>query len=134
MNETASQAARYLIGAVIALVLDALTMLLLVKLGAPIVVARVIALVVGITTTYVFNRAFTFEVTHRTSFGDWGKYAIAQSVGSALNFGVSTLSIHFLGRETWAIAASVCLGAAIGFCYNFFAARKLLHRAGDQRE
>lgn len=131
MKETVSQAGRYLIGAVIALVLDACVMLVLVSWGAPTLLARAVALLVGITTTYAFNRAFTFEITHPPSVSDWFRYVLAQSVGSALNFLASTLAISFLGRASWAVLISVCIGAGIGFCYNFFAARRLLHRRGS---
>ncbi len=131
MKETANQAGRYLIGAVIALALDTAAMLILVTWGVPTLLARAIALLIGITTTYAFNRAFTFEINHSASFVDWFRYVVAQSVGSALNFLASTVAISFLGRSTWAVVVSVCIGAAIGFSYNFFAARRLLHRRGE---
>ncbi|TAG81591.1 MAG: GtrA family protein, partial [Betaproteobacteria bacterium] len=106
MKETANQAVRYLIGAVIALVLDTAAMLILITWGVPTLLARAIALLIGITTTYVFNRAFTFEINHSASFVDWFRYVAAQSVGSALNFLASTVAISFLGRSTWAVVVS----------------------------
>ena len=130
MKETANQAGRYLIGALIALAIDACVMLVLVQWGTPTLLARAFALLIGITTTYVFNRAFTFEVTHAATFGDWLRYVLAQSVGSVLNFVASTLAIGYLGRSTWTVLVGVGVGAGIGFCYNFFAARRLLHRRG----
>ncbi len=128
MRETAGQATRYLIGALIALALDAAVMLLLTTLAAPIVIARIAALMVGISTTYFFNRAFTFDAAGRATFSDWFRYLLAQSVGAALNFSVSTAVVYASDRSALWVVAGVCAGAAVGFSYNFFAAKKLLHK------
>lgn len=127
-RQTQRQAGLYLIGALLALALDALTMILLVYLKTPLILARGVALTLGITTTYLFNRRYTFDTTHEASFKDWIQYVFAQSIGAAINFGVSTLAIIWLGRSSLQVALGVCAGAALGFSYNFFAARHLLHR------
>ena len=128
MRETISQAGRYLIGAFIALAIDASIVTAGVKLGVPVIAARVVALLAGVTTTYWFNRRYTFTPSTAASFADWGRYVGAQSIGTALNFAISTGLLYFSDRALWQIWGSVLAGAAAGFCVNFFSARRQLHR------
>ena len=128
MRETISQAGRYLIGAFIALAIDASIVSVGVKLGAPVVAARLVALLAGVTTTYFFNRRYTFTVSGPASVADWGRYVAAQSIGTALNFAISTGLLYWSERKLWQIWGAVLVGAGVGFCVNFFAARKQLHR------
>ena len=128
MRETIGQAGRYLIGAFIALAIDASIVSVGVKLGAPVIAARLVALLAGVTTTYFFNRRYTFTVSGPASISDWSRYVAAQSIGTALNFAISTGLLYRSDRSLWQIWGSVLLGAGVGFCVNFFAARKQLYR------
>ena len=128
IRETANQAGRYLIGAFIALAIDATIVSVGVKIGIPVILARLLALLAGVTTTYAFNRRYTFSPTHPASVADWGRYVAAQSVGTALNFAVSSVLLYYSDRSLWQIWGSVLVGAGAGFCINFFTARRLLHR------
>lgn len=127
MRETAGQAGRYLIGAFIALAIDASIVSIGVKLDIPVILARVFAQLAGITTTYLFNRRYTFSPQHPASLRDWGQYIAAQAVGSLLNFAISTGLLYLSDRSLWQIWGSVLVGAAVGFCVNFFSARRQLH-------
>lgn len=129
MRETIGQAGRYLIGAFIALAVDASIVSVGVKLGAPVIAARLIALLAGVTTTYFFNRRYTFTVSKAVSLADWSRYVAAQSIGTALNFAISTGLLYVSDRSLWQIWGAVVAGAAVGFCVNFFAARRQLHKS-----
>jgi putative flippase GtrA len=128
MRETIGQVGRYLIGAFIALAIDASIVSVGVKLGAPVIVARLIALLAGVTTTYFFNRRYTFVVSVPASLANWSRYVAAQSIGTALNFAISTGLLYLSDRSLWQIWGAVLLGAGVGFCVNFFSARRQLHR------
>jgi putative flippase GtrA len=119
---------RYLVGAVIALLLDYITVWGALKLGAHPWFARALGLLVGVTTTYAFNRRYTFDTESRASLAEWARYFSNQLVGSALNFAVSTVALYWGDRSTVHVAVAVVAGAAIGFSYNFFAARRVLQR------
>lgn len=127
MRETAHQAGRYLIGAVIALAIDASIVSIGIRLGMHFVPVRIFALLAGITTTYLFNRRFTFSPQHPASFRDWGRYVMAQAIGSLLNFAISTGLLFLSDRSLWQIWGAVLVGAGAGFCVNFFSARRQLH-------
>lgn len=129
-RETAAQAGRYLVGAFIALGLDLAIVTALLHWGLPVVAARLVALLAGMTTTYAFNRRYTFDATHPASLLDWARYVAAQSFGTSINFGLSTGLLYVLGRAWWQVWAAVLVGAAAGFAVNFFVARRLLHRRG----
>jgi putative flippase GtrA len=128
MPDTLIQAGRYLIGAFLALAIDMALVTFGVKLGVPVLAARLTGLLAGVTTTYFFNRRFTFSPTHPASFADWGQYLLRQSVGTAINFAVSSALIYVSDRAVWQIWGSIFVGAALGFCVNFFSARRQLHR------
>ena len=121
MRETLQQAGRYLIGAFMALAVD----LGMVTLGMQ---AGWAGLLAGVTTTYFFNRRYTFSPQHPASLQDWGQYLLQQLMGTALNFAVSSALIYVSAREWWQIWGAVLVGAAAGFCVNFFSARRHLHR------
>lgn len=128
MRETIGQMGRYLIGAFAALAIDASIVTVMMHFGSPVIIARLLAMLAGITTTYFFNRRYTFSPSHPASLGDWSRYVAAQSVGTAVNFGLSTGLIYLSSREPWQIWASIGVGAGVGFCINFFTARRRLHR------
>ena len=128
MRETIGQAGRYLIGAFIALAIDASIVSVGVKLGVPVIVARLAALLAGVTTTYFFNRRYTFTPSVAASVTDWGRYVAAQSIGTTLNFAISTGILYLSDQALWQIWGAVLAGASAGFCVNFFSARRQLHR------
>ena len=128
MRETLGQAGRYLIGAFIALAVDIGVVTLGMQVQLPVLVARVMGLLAGVTTTYLFNRRYTFSPQHPASLQDWGRYLLRQSVGTALNFAVSSSLIFWSDRLWWQVWGAVLVGAAAGFCVNFFSARRQLHR------
>ena len=127
MRDTLRQAGRYLIGAFIALAIDVTLVTVGVKCDLPIWVARLLGLLAGITTTYFFNRRFTFVPQHSASLADWGQYLLRQSVGSALNFAVSSALIYGSDQLVWQIWGAIFVGAVVGFGVNFFSARRQLH-------
>lgn len=135
VRETAGQAGRYLIGAFAALAVDATIVSVMVRTGAPVLIARLLAMLAGVTVTYAFNRRYTFAPSHPASFADWGRYVAAQSVGSAINFAVSTGLLWLSDKSVLQIWGAVIAGAGAGFCVNFFTARRLLHNAdaGQQK-
>lgn len=128
----AGQAGRYLIGAFMALAIDATIVTVLVRMDAPVLLARVLAMLAGVTTTYVFNRRYTFTPGHPASLADWGRYVAAQSVGSAINFAISTALLWLSDKSLPQIWGAVIVGAGAGFCVNFFTARRLLHNGGGE--
>lgn len=127
VRETTNQAGRYLIGAIIALAIDASIVSLGISLGVHFIPVRIFAQLAGITTTYLFNRRFTFSPKHPASFRDWGRYVTAQAIGSLLNFAISTGLLFLSDRSLWQIWGAVLVGAGVGFCVNFFSARRQLH-------
>jgi putative flippase GtrA len=118
---------RYLVGAVIALVLDYCVVVAALHVGLPLWLSRVFGIIVGITTTYFFNRRFTFAAKlERASLREWAHYVSMQTVGTALNFLVSMAALYLGDKTVLHVAGAVCAGAVIGFSYNFFAAKRVL--------
>ena len=95
-------------------------------LGTSFAVARVGGLFVGTVQNYLLNNQLTFADRRRRGFRNlargWCIYAASQSVGSAVNWGVS-VGTHALGVP-WVLA--VVLGVGTGAVVNFLAATKLV--------
>ena len=127
MRETVGQASRHLIGAFIALAIDILLVTLAMILPLPVLLARLCGLLAGVTTTYFLNRRYTFSPKHAASLADWARYVMRQAIGTALNFAISSGLIYLSDRLLWQIWGAILLGAAAGFCVNFFSARRQLH-------
>jgi putative flippase GtrA len=127
-KQTTAQMSRYLIGAVIALAIDYAIVWSALRLGLHPWFARALGLLAGVTTTYFFNRRFTFDVVAAPSVREWSRYFLLQLVGSALNFAVSTIGLYWGDRSTLHVALAILAGAVVGFSYNFFAARRVLQR------
>jgi putative flippase GtrA len=126
--QTRRQMGRYLVGAVIALVLDYWVVWGALWFGAHAWFARALGLLVGVSTTYFFNRRYTFTTSAKPTIYEWLRYFAIQLVGSALNFTVSTVALYWGDRSTLHVALAIGAGAVIGFCYNFFAARRVLQQ------
>jgi putative flippase GtrA len=117
---------RYIAGALLALFVDIALVSFFLSHGMNLLVARTFGLLAGVTITYYFNRRYTFLANTRPSFREWLTYASLQSIGTAINFAVSLIVLSFSSRDMIATAISIGFGAVAGFCYNFFAARKVL--------
>ena len=95
-------------------------------LDAPFAVGRVIGLFVGMAQNYLLNNQLTFADRRRRGFGNlvrgWGIYAASQSVGSAVNWGVS-VGTHALGVP-W--VAAVMLGVGTGAVVNYLGAAQVV--------
>lgn len=128
MKKTLGQASRYFVGAVIALAVDVAIVSALLAIGLPRVLARSVALLAGITTTYIFSRRYIFVSEKPISLVEWGRYVVAQSMGTALNFVASTSLLYIGNGSMLHVGGAIFTGAGLGFCYNFFAARRQLDR------
>jgi putative flippase GtrA len=127
MSLIAKQAGKYLVGAFIALALDFCAVWLLLRAGAHPFAARAVALLIGVTTTYVFNRRYTFSPDQPASLKDWLKYVSLQSVGTAMNYLIGAGLLLLGDGSTLHVAGAIFVGAVVGFSCNFFAARRVLH-------
>jgi putative flippase GtrA len=120
----------YFFGAVIALIVDYCVVWTGMRAGLAPWLARVPGLLAGVTITYLVSRRFAFSVTTSASVAEWSRYVSQQAIGTLINLAVSLAGIHFGDRSTIQIALAILAGAGVGFTYNFFAARRMLHRSG----
>ncbi len=114
---------------VIGLVVDVVVLYLL----APLLgwyVARVLSFLAAATTTWAFNRRYTFASRIGSGGSVWREYFgyLATMLGGAvLNYGAYVLTLHWVeGR--WAAALGVAVGSLAGMGANFLSARYLVFR------
>ncbi|MGJ7531241.1 GtrA family protein [Variovorax sp. GB1P17] len=115
---------------VIGLVVDVVLLYLL----APMLgwyVARVISFLAAATTTWAFNRRYTFAARVSAQGSIWREYfsyLATMVAGAVLNYGAYVLTLHWVeGR--WAAALGVAVGSVAGMGANFLSARYLVFRA-----
>ncbi|HEX7864556.1 MAG TPA: GtrA family protein [Variovorax sp.] len=115
---------------VIGLVVDVVVLYLL----APLLgwyAARVVSFLAAATTTWAFNRRYTFAGSAAASRSIWREYLgylATMAAGAVLNYGAYVLTLHWVeGR--WAAALGVALGSLAGMSANFLSARYLVFRS-----
>lgn len=118
---------------VIGLVVDVVVLYLL----APLLgwyVARVVSFLAAATTTWAFNRRYTFAASKasaaagRSVWREYLGYLATMAGGAVLNYGAYVLTLHWVeGR--WAAALGVAMGSLAGMSVNFLSARYLVFRS-----
>jgi putative flippase GtrA len=115
---------------VIGLVVDVVVLYLL----APLLgwyVARVVSFLAAATTTWAFNRRYTFAARVSADGPIWREYLgylATMLAGAVLNYGAYVLTLHAVeGR--WAAALGVAIGSLAGMGANFLLARYLVFRS-----
>ncbi len=92
---------------------------------------RVLSFWAAATTTWLFNRRFTFSGTRATGSGIWreyGKYLVTMLGGAALNYGAYVAVLHWY-HGPYAALLGVAAGSIAGLVANFASARYFVFRA-----
>lgn len=93
--------------------------------------ARVVSFLAAATTTWAFNRRYTFASRVGEGGSIWREYLgylVTMLGGAVLNYGAYALTLHWVeGR--WAAALGVAIGSLAGMGANFLSARYLVFRA-----
>ncbi|MGJ7568677.1 GtrA family protein [Variovorax sp. GB1R11] len=121
----------FAVGGVIGLVVDVVVLYLL----APLLGwygARVVSFLAAATTTWVFNRRYTFAASASAGgvslWREYLAYLATMAGGAVLNYGAYVLVLHWVeGR--WAAALGVAVGSLAGMSVNFLSARYLVFRS-----
>lgn len=121
----------FAVGGVIGFVVDVVLLYLL----APLLGwygARVVSFLAAATTTWVFNRRYTFAASASAGgasvWREYLAYLSTMAAGAVLNYGAYVLVLHWVeGR--WAAAVGVAVGSLAGMSVNFLSARYLVFRS-----
>jgi putative flippase GtrA len=93
--------------------------------------ARVLSFLAAATTTWAFNRRYTFASRIAAGGPIWREYLgylATMAAGAVLNYGAYVLTLHGVeGR--WAAALGVAVGSIAGMGANFLSARYLVFRS-----
>ena len=92
------------------------------SLGA--LVSRLGAFAVAVCITWALNRRYTFA--RRAGIQSLGAYAVATSLGAAINVGIYLAWIAAVGRSPGSVLAGVGLGSAVALGFNFVVSRYLV--------
>jgi putative flippase GtrA len=89
--------------------------------GVPALPARVISILAAVTSTWVLNRHWTFEVqrSERGLFIEWISYLIASGAGLIVNFGAFLSFVRVKPEIPGVLVAGVAVGSLAGMIVNF---------------
>jgi putative flippase GtrA len=106
---------RFAVVGAIAFVLTGAILFALLRVGVPTWVAQVPAIGVGLVTTYVLNRSFTFRAAEGASPAEFTRYVATSATGAAVNYLTFLLAIGVGLSPFIALVA----GTATGMVTNF---------------
>ena len=94
------------------------------------VTARVISMfALGMTTTWLLNRSFTFRDQRGGSLlTEYLRFAAANAIGNSLNFGIHTLLVETLPTFHAYPVLGAVVGTAVGLVFNFTSSKYFVFR------
>ncbi|HOX72118.1 MAG: GtrA family protein [Dokdonella sp.] len=91
--------------------------------------SRLFSFLAAATTTWLFNRSFTFKhIRHYGRFGEWSRYVFAMCGGFAVNFSIYSAVVYHYPLAQRLPALAVAIGSIGGFVVNFSASRFWIFR------
>jgi len=95
---------------------------------------RVVSYLCAVTTTWALNRRFTFsDRSTRGLFSQWGRFAVSQLSGAAVNLGAYYLLVHNSAVAAAHPVIGVAVGSLLGLTLNYAVARVFVFRAPGRR-
>ena len=90
--------------------------------------ARIVSFLAAASGTWLMNRRYTFEVSHKPTHAEWLRYIGLMVLGALVNYGAFALCITF-----WAFAHAqpwlgVAVGSIAGLGVNFTTSRRLFRQ------
>lgn len=94
--------------------------------------ARLVSFAAAVTVTWYLNRRHTFAASKDVhAVREWGRYAVANGIGAALNLGIFLWLVNrFSVLASWPIIP-LAIASALALIFNFFASRHIAFRHGQ---
>ena len=119
------QFTRFCFAGGLAFVVDAGILHTAVAAGADPYAARVLSYLCAVTTTWWFNRTYTFTATAgKPSLHEWGRYAVSQLGGGSINYLTYAGLVYAVPVVARHPVLGVAAGSAAGLMVNFLLARR----------
>jgi putative flippase GtrA len=129
VRESAGQLLRFSAVGTVGFLVDAGILQGLLTLGLDPYTGRLLSYLAAATTTWVFNRRFTFRIRGGEGLvREWLHYLVANGIGGLLNYATYTvlLLVSDLMRA-WPVLA-VAVGSGVGLTFNFVANKYVVFR------
>jgi putative flippase GtrA len=125
---------RFVAAGTVGFVVDSLTLLVLVNGGGwrPLP-ARVVSILVAMTSTWLINRLWTFRAAAigKTAGGigaEFLAYCSVQLTGAAASYAIYAIVVALIGHEPLQLMTAVAAGSASALMINYFGARSFVFR------
>ncbi len=90
--------------------------------------ARVVSFLVAASITWMINRHYTFQVSHRANRTEWARYVAFMMVGALMNYGAFAGCIAWWEMTRAQPWLAVAVGSLAGLGVNFATSRLLVFR------
>lgn len=123
------QFVRFCFAGGLAFVVDAGILHAVVAAGVDPYAGRVVSYLCAVTTTWWFNRTYTFTATAgKPRLREWGHYAVSQLGGGMMNYAIYAVLVYgVLDVQRWPVLG-VAAGSIGGLVVNFLLARRYVFR------
>ncbi|MEM8770594.1 MAG: GtrA family protein [Pseudomonadota bacterium] len=88
--------------------------------------SRAVSYLAAVTTTWFLNRKLTFGASGRNVVHEWGRFAVTQLGGGAVNYGVYAWLVASFELFYRMPVAAIAVGSLAGMAANFAAAKFLV--------
>ncbi|WP_374621863.1 GtrA family protein [Devosia sp.] len=106
---------------------DGLSLMLLMTIGLPPLIARPPAFLIAVTATFLLNRVFTFTERRAASArSEAAGYLAVQVLGALVNYGVFAAVLGMI--PTIHPLLALAAGSIVGMVFNFAVLRTLVYR------
>lgn len=123
------QFVKFCVGGGLALLVDAGVLQGIVSLGLDPYTGRLLSFLCAVTTTWWFNRTYTFagNASSRRLL-EWGRYVTSQVGGGAVNYAIYVVLLYAVAEvQRWPVLG-VAAGSVGGLLVNFMLARRYVFR------
>lgn len=109
---------------------DTAVLYTLLGVGAGLYSGRAGSFLMAVTFTWAMNRILTFRDTDPRLIRQWGTFAIVNSLGGAVNYGVYAALVAAIGFVAAWPVLGVAAGSLAGMVINFLLSRHLVFNRG----
>jgi putative flippase GtrA len=114
------QLPRFALAGTAGFVVDAAVLYAALAAGLGYFSGRAVSFFVAVVTTWLINRAWTFEARRtRATVAEFARYFAAMALGGAVNYATYTVVVSLLPRAAWLPLAAVAAGSIAGLGVNF---------------
>jgi putative flippase GtrA len=128
MRKGARQFGSFAVAGSLGFLVDVAVLYCAAALGSGWIAGRLLSFLAAATSTWQFNRRFTFAAT-KSPWREWRLYVTSMAAGMLVNFLAYSLALALLPGAWWRPALAVACGSLAGMFVNFASAKRFVFKS-----